>query len=182
MRIDFLTLFPDMIKASMGESIIGRATEAGLVDISYYQIRDYTESKQRKVDDCPYGGGPGMIMSYQPIKSAYEKACEDCAEKPYVVYMSPQGTVLTEKVSRRLSKIPRLMIICGHYEGLDERISDYVDESISIGDFVLTGGEIPVMAMTDAIIRLIPSVITENSIEEETFNDGVLEYPQYSFP
>ena len=171
MRIDFLTLFPDMIKASMGESIIGRATEAGLVDISYYQIRDYTESKQRKVDDCPYGGGPGMIMSYQPIKSAYEKACEDCAEKPYVVYMSPQGTVLTEKVSRRLSELPRLMIICGHYEGVDERvIEDLVDEEISIGDYVLTGGEIPAMALADSVARLVPGVLCS---EEATLSESL---------
>ncbi len=184
MRIDFLTLFPDMIKASMGESIIGRATEAGLVDISYYQIRDYTENKQRKVDDCPYGGGPGMIMSYQPIKSAYEKACEDCAEKPYVVYMSPQGTVLTEKVSRRLSELPRLMIICGHYEGVDERvIEDLVDEEISIGDYVLTGGEIPAMALADSVARLVPGVLcSEEATLSESHTALLLEYPQYTRP
>lgn len=113
MKIDFLTLFPDMIEASFGESIIGRARENGVLDIGYYQIRDYTENKQRKVDDYPYGGGPGMIMAYQPIRSAYDSAVERAGKKPHVIYMSPQGTRLTQNVARRLSRLPYLMIICG---------------------------------------------------------------------
>ena len=189
MRIDILTLFPEMFEATLGESIIGRGEAAGLLDLNYYQIRDYTDNKQRKVDDYSYGGGPGMLMSYQPIKAAYEKACEDAAaelggEKPYVVYMSPQGTVLTQKVSRRLSKLPHLMVICGHYEGIDERvIEDIVDEEISIGDYVLTGGEIPAMVLADSVARLVPGVLcSEEATQAESHTALLLEYPQYTRP
>ncbi len=192
MRIDFLTLFPEMFKATLGESVIGKGEAAGLLSLNYYQIRDYTESKQRKVDDCPYGGGPGMLMSYQPIKAAYDKVLEDAAtvsgacgaQKPYVVYMSPQGTVLSQKVSRRLSKLPHLVIICGHYEGIDERvIEDLVDEEISIGDYVLTGGEIPAMALADSVARLVPGVLcSEEATESESHTALLLEYPQYTRP
>ncbi len=186
MRIDFLTLFPEMFEKTLGESIIGRGEEAGLLDLNYYQIRDYTDNKQRKVDDYSYGGGPGMIMSYQPIKAAYDKAVSDVGtgEKPYVVYMSPQGTVLNQSVSRRLSRLPHLVIICGHYEGVDERvIEDLVDEEISIGDYVLTGGEIPAMALADSVARLVPGVLcSDEATELESHTALLLEYPQYTRP
>lgn len=184
MRIDFLTLFPDMPEASFGDSIIGRGRSAGILDINYYQIRDYTENKQHKVDDYPYGGGPGMIMAYQPIKAAYEQAVSDAGQKPHVIYMSPQGRVLNQAHARRLSKMPYLMILCGHYEGVDERvIEEIVDEEISIGDYVLTGGEIPAMVLADCVARLVPGVLaSEEAYENESHSALLLEYPQYTRP
>lgn len=184
MRIDLLTLFPEMPEASFRDSIIGRGRAAGLLDIHYYQIRDYTENRQRKVDDYPYGGGPGMIMAYQPIKAAYDRAVLDAGEKPHVVYMSPQGSVLDQKTALRLSRMPYLLILCGHYEGVDERvIEEIVDEEISIGDYVLTGGEIPAMVLTDCVARLVPGVLSsEESCERESHSALLLEYPQYTRP
>ncbi len=183
-----MTLFPDMCRAAFDESIVARGIRAGLLDIECHQIRDYTESKQGKVDDYPYGGGPGLVMSYQPVKSAYDAVLRDHPApdgcKPYTVYMSPQGTPLTQDVARRLAGRNRLMIICGHYEGLDERIiEDIVDEEISLGDFVLTGGEIPAMALADCIARLVPGVLaSSDAYENESHSDILLEYAQYTRP
>ena len=193
MRIDFMTLFPDMIRSAFSESIIARGVEAGYLDIRYHQIRDYTTNKQGKVDDYPYGGGPGLIMSYQPIADTYKHIIAEInaertgalpAIKPYCIYMSPQGRVLDQKTAKRLSKMPNLVILCGHYEGIDERvIEDFVDEEISIGDYVLTGGELPACVMTDCIARLVPGVLsTEEATESESHTDGLLEYPQYTRP
>ncbi len=183
-----MTLFPDMFRAVFGESIVARGIKAGLLEIDCHQIRDYTENKQGKVDDYPYGGGPGLVMSYQPVKSAYEAVLRDhLAEdgrKPYTIYMSPQGTPFDQKTARRLADMDRLVIICGHYEGIDERvIDDIVDEEISMGDFVLTGGEIPAMAVADCIARLVPGVLASSeAYENESHSDILLEYAQYTRP
>lgn len=185
MRIDFLTLFPEMFKETLGESIIARGASKGLLDLNFFQIRDYTEDKQKKVDDYPYGGGPGLVMSYQPIVSAYHAAVESAGGmKPHVIYMTPQGKVHNQKIAKRLSKLPYVMIICGHYEGIDERIiEDIVDEEISLGDFVLTGGEIPAMALADSVGRLVPGVLASvEATEMESHSEGLLEYPQYTRP
>ena len=186
MRIDFMTLFPDMIKAAFSESIIARGMEAGLLDLKFHQIRDYTKNKQRKVDDYPYGGGPGLIMSYQPIVDTYRHILSELEteEKPYCVYMSPQGKVLNQKIAGRLSRQKNLIILCGHYEGVDERVlEEIVDEEISIGDYVLTGGELPASVLTDCVARLIPGVLAcEEASKEESHQDRLLEYPQYTRP
>ena len=184
MKIDILTLFPDMVKSAYSESIIARAIAAGYLDINAHQIRQYTENKQGKVDDCPFGGGPGMVMSYQPIASAIDDICNNSDEKPYIIYMSPQGTVLNHKVAKRLSEKNHLVILCGHYEGVDERvIEDYIDEEISIGDYVLTGGELPAVVLMDTVSRLIPGVLsTSESYENESHSSFLLEYPQYTRP
>ncbi|MBQ8827659.1 MAG: tRNA (guanosine(37)-N1)-methyltransferase TrmD, partial [Clostridia bacterium] len=155
------------------------------LDLNFFQIRDYTENKQKKVDDYPYGGGPGLIMSYQPIISAYRAAVDSAGgKKPHVIYMTPQGSVLNQKTAKRLSEMPYLMIICGHYEGIDERVIEtIVDEEISLGDFVLTGGEIPAMALADCVARLVPGVLSSvEATENESHSAGLLEYPQYTRP
>lgn len=186
MQIDFMTLFPDMMKAAFSESIIARAVEAGYIDIKYHQIRDYSQNKQRKVDDYPYGGGPGLIMAYQPIVDTYKHIVSELPEgkKPYCIYMSPQGTVLTQKVAKRLSKQEHLVILCGHYEGVDERvIEEIIDEEISIGDYVMTGGELPACVVADCVARLVPGVLaSEEATDSESHSDGLLEYPQYTRP
>ena len=179
MKITILTLFPEMFDSYLSNSIIKRAIAKGIVSFNIVNIRDYTLDKHHRVDNPPYGGGAGLIMMCQPVIDAL-KANSSETSKTFLT--SPKGSTFNQEKALSLAKEDDLIFICGHYEGLDERINDYVDECISIGDFILTGGEIPVMAMTDAIIRLIPNVITENSIEEETFNEGVLEYPQYTFP
>lgn len=174
-----------MAGAAFGESILARAISKGILEINCHQIREYTTNKQGKVDDYPYGGGPGLIMAYQPIADcirAVENACT--GEKPYVLYMSPQGTPFTQKTAKRLSQKENLILLCGHYEGIDERIiEDYIDEEISLGDFVLTGGEIPAMAVADCISRLLPGVLAgEESTEKESHSNLLLEYPQYTRP
>lgn len=184
MRIDFLTLFPNVLKACFDESIIGRAIEKEILDFRYYQIRDYSKDKHKKVDDYPYGGGPGLVMSYQPIHDAFMDIKNSLEEKPWCIYMSPQGKVLTQKKAMELSKLPHLVILCGHYEGVDERvIEDIVDEEISIGDYVLTGGEIPAMVLADCVARLVPGVLSsEEAFMSESHVNGLLEYPQYTRP
>lgn len=187
-QIDILTLFPDMCGAAFSESIVARAIKAGHIEIECHQIRDYTEDRQGKVDDYPYGGGPGLVMSYQPVKSAYDAvlakhpAKDGC--KPYTIYMSPQGTRFDQQTAKRLAAKDRLVIICGHYEGMDERIiEDIVDEEISLGDFVLTGGEIPAMAVADCVARLVPGVLASSeAYENESHSDILLEYAQYTRP
>ena len=183
MKFDILTLFPDMFESTLGESIIGRARKAGLISINPINIRDYSLNKHKKVDDYPYGGGPGMVMQSQPIYDAYRAIIDELDYKPEVIYLSPQGRVFKQDIARKLSKEKHLILICGHYEGIDERIiEEIVTQEISIGDYVLTGGELPAMVMIDAISRLVPDVLAEGSSSDESFSSGMLEYPQYTRP
>ncbi len=213
MRIDIMTLFPDFVDHVLSESIIGRARTKGILDIRTWQIRDYSRDKHRRVDDTPYGGGRGMLMAAPPIYRCYEAVLADkgapeeriipdpaldlvpdtaiderpAPEKPagtYVVYMSPRGTVLREDTAKRLATYDRLIILCGHYEGVDERIiEEIVDEEISIGDYVLTGGELPACILADCVGRLVDGVLTmPECYENESFSDNLLEYPQYTRP
>jgi len=179
MKFDVLTLFPEMFKP-MDASIIGRAKEKNLVEINLINIRDFSKDKHKKVDDTPYGGGAGMIMKPDVVYDAY-KSIEDKNAK--VIYMSPQGAKLTQKKVVELATQEKLIILCGHYEGIDQRVIDkIVDEEISIGDYVLTGGELPAMVLIDAVSRYTDGVITKESIEDESFANGILEYPQYTRP
>ena len=182
MRIDILTLFPEMIEAILGESIIGRARKKGLIEINCIQIRDFANNRHRQVEDYPYGGGTGMVMQPEPIYLAYMSVCGD--KKPYTIYMSPQGKTFRQSTAKRLKKHEHIVILCGHYEGVDQRILDEIcDEEISIGDFVLTGGEIAAAAVVDATARLLPGVLkSEESFSEESHYNGLLEYPQYTRP
>lgn len=184
MRIDVATLFPDMCENVLSESIIGRARKAGKIEVCCHQIRDYTLDKHRRVDDTPYGGGMGMVMQADPIYRCYNVVSEMAEEKPYVIYMSPKGTVFTQQKAVELAKMPRLFVLCGHYEGVDQRVLDkIVDEDISIGDYVLTGGELPAMVMIDAVARMCPGVLSsEECFTEESHFAGLLEYPHYTKP
>ena len=179
MKFDVLTLFPEMFEP-LNSSIIGRAIEKNLIQINLINIRDFSKDKHKKVDDTPYGGGAGMVMMPDVVYDAY-KSVEDKNAK--VIYMSPQGKKLTQKKVEELAKQEHLIILCGHYEGIDQRVIDkIVDEEISIGDYVLTGGEIPAMVLIDSVSRYNSGVIAEESIEEESFANGLLEYPQYTRP
>ena len=184
MRIDILTLFPEMCERVLGESIVGRSREKGLVEINCRNIRDYTEDKHRRVDDYPYGGGCGMIMQAQPIYDCFMSVCEEIGKRPHVIYMSPQGKTLKQERVKELSKLDNVVIVCGHYEGVDERIiEEIVDEEISIGDYVLTGGELPALILADAVSRMLPGVLkSDESYTEESHYDSLLEYPQYTRP
>ena len=185
MRIDIMTLFPDAIEAMMGQSIIGRAQAKGYVKIVTHQIRNYTTNKQMQVDDYPYGGGRGAIMQADPLFRCWEHICQETGERAHTVYLSPCGRVLTQALAREMKETyDHLILVCGHYEGIDERfIDECVDEEISLGDFVLTGGEIPAMALADCLCRMVPGVLPEESCyTEESHWDGLLEYPQYSRP
>ncbi len=184
MRIDIATLFPEMCEAVLSESIVGRARKAGKIEVYCHQIRDYTNDKHRRVDDTPYGGGMGMVMQAEPIYNCYMAVTKDFAVKPHVIYMSPKGTVLTQKKSVELSLGPDIFIICGHYEGVDQRLIDkIVDEEISIGDYVLTGGELPALVMVDAVSRMCDGVLSSSECyEEESHYSGLLEYPHYTRP
>ncbi len=184
MKFDVLTLFPELFVSVMGESIIGRAQKNGLVEINAVNIRDYSKDKHRKVDDYPFGGGNGMVMMCQPVIDAFNAITEGMEQKPKVLYMSPQGKVLTQEMAKELSTQEHLILLCGHYEGIDERIIDeIVDEEVSIGDYVLTGGELPAMVLIDCVSRLIPGVLsTEGSFSDESHFNGLLEYPQYTRP
>ena len=180
MKIDILTLFPDMF-APLKESVIGRAVNSGKLEIVITDIRDYTADKHRKCDDTPFGGGAGMVMTAQPIASAINAV--DPEHKARRIFMSPKGRTFNQKTVTELSKEERLLLLCGHYEGVDQRDIDlFIDEEISLGDFVLTGGEIPAMAITDAVARYIDGVINKDSLLQESFSDGTLEYPQYTKP
>ncbi|MEG1551253.1 MAG: tRNA (guanosine(37)-N1)-methyltransferase TrmD, partial [Oscillospiraceae bacterium] len=160
MRIDILTLFPEMCENVLKESIIGRARENNYVTINTINIRDYTLDKHNRVDDAPYGGGMGMLMQTQPIYDCYMDLCEKIGEKPHLIYMSPQGKTLTQEKVKELSKLSNLAILCGHYEGVDERvIEEIVDEEISIGDYVLTGGELPALVLADSVSRMLEGVL-----------------------
>lgn len=184
MRFDVLTLFPESLDNFLNESIIGRAREKGIISINAVNIRDYSLDKHRKVDDYPYGGGAGMVMTPQPIYDAWEHLVKQSTKKPYTVYMSPQGKVLTQGIANRLKDEEHLIILCGHYEGVDERvIEEIVDEEISIGDYVLTGGELPAMVLIDCISRLIDGVLSsEESYLNESHYNGLLEFPHYTRP
>lgn len=184
MRIDVATLFPDMCEAVLGESIIGRARKADKIEIHCHQIRDYTLDKHRRVDDTPYGGGMGMVMQADPIYRCYKAVAEQLPEKPHVIYMSPKGGVFTQQRAVELSKMPYIFVLCGHYEGVDQRVLDkIVDEEISIGDYVLTGGELPAMVMIDAVARMCSGVLaSDECFEEESHFNGLLEYPHYTKP
>ena len=179
MNFDVLTLFPEMFEA-LNSSIIGRAKEKELININLINIRDFSKDKHKKVDDTPYGGGAGMVMKADVVYDAY-KSIKD--KKAKVIYMSPQGKKLNQQKVEELAKEDNLIILCGHYEGIDQRVIDkIVDEEISIGDYVLTGGEIPAMVLIDAVARYNSGVIAEESIKEESFTNGLLEYPQYTRP
>ena len=180
MKIDILTLFPEMF-APLKTSIIGRAVESGKLDINVVDIRNYTLDKHNKCDDTPFGGGAGMVMMAQPIASAIEAVDPD--HKARRIFMSPRGKTFNQKLVLEYGKEEHLLLLCGHYEGVDQRVLDlYFDEELSIGDFVLTGGEIPAMAVVDAVARYVDGVINQDSLSQESFASGLLEYPQYTRP
>jgi len=181
MKIDVLTLFPNMFTSVLDESIIGRAKYNNIVDINYIDIRSFSNNKHKKVDDYPYGGGPGMVMKPEPIYRAIKSVKEDNSR---VIYLSPKGKVFNQGLANDFSKEEHLIFLCGHYEGIDNRIIDnYVTDIISIGDYVLTGGEIPAMAVIDSVVRLIPGVLkSEESFKDESHYNGLLEAPQYTRP
>ena len=185
MRIDIMTLFPDAVNAMMDSSIIGRAQERGFVTIRTHQIREYTTNKQMQVDDYPYGGGRGAVMQADPLYRCWQHICDEAGERVHTIYMSPCGRVLTQHAAPELkAQYEKLILVCGHYEGVDQLFLDEcVDEEISMGDFVLTGGEIPAMAVCDAVCRMVPGVLPdEECFTEESHWNGLLEYPQYSRP
>lgn len=186
MKIDICTLFPAMVDTVLGESIIGRAQKAGIIEVRTHNIRDYSADKHNKTDDTPFGGGVGMIMTCQPIFDCIEAIKKDApeGERTRVIYMSPKGRIFRHEVAVELSGYDRLIFLCGHYEGVDQRVIDaLVDEEISIGDYVVTGGEIPACIVTDAVSRLIPGVLSSaECYEGESIASGILEYPQYTKP
>lgn len=184
MRIDIITLFPEMFEPVFNDSIIGRAQKSGEISIHTHQLRDFAFDKHRRVDDTPYGGGMGMLMKAEPIALCFEEICRQTGEHPHFVYMSPQGKTLNQQRLKELADIKNICVLCGHYEGVDQRLLDsFIDEEISIGDYVLTGGEIPAMVFCDALCRMVPGVLTNNEcFTEESHYNGLLEYPQYTKP
>lgn len=184
MRFHVMTLFPDMVSNGLNTSITGRAIEKNIFKLNIVNIRDYTKDKHKHVDDYPYGGGAGMVMQPGPVFDCYQDIVKNMAKKPRVVYMTPQGQVFSQAIAEELSKEDELVFLCGHYEGIDERVlEEIVTDYLSIGDYVLTGGELPAMVMIDSISRLIPGVLNnDDSAEYESFQDGLLEYPQYTRP
>ncbi len=182
MKIDVLSLFPDMIRASLSDSILKRAIEDNLLNVSFHQIRDYANNKHKNVDDTPYGGGSGLVMQVDVLDNALHDVVNN--NKAHVIYFSPRGSTLNQKKVLELSKLDHIVMLCGHYEGIDQRIIDtYVDEEISIGDYVLTGGELPCAVTIDAISRHIDGVLGDKeSLSEESFTDNLLEYPHYTRP
>lgn len=184
MRIDILTLFPEMCERVMEESILGQARRNGLVDLRCHNIRDYSDDKHRRVDDYPYGGGQGMLLRAEPLARCFDAIAAQTKTRPLFIYMSPHGKVFDQTLACEFAKLDNLCILCGHYEGIDQRfIDEYIDMQVSIGDFVLTGGELPALAITDAVARLLPGVLSERvSFEDESHYSGLLEYPQYTRP
>lgn len=184
MNFHILTLFPDMVMNGLNTSIIGRAVNKGLLSIEAVDIRDYAFNKHQSVDDYPYGGGAGMLMQAEPVYLAYRSVSEKLKKKPRVIYLSPQGQTFQQELAQELAGEEELILLCGHYEGIDERVlEEIVTDYVSIGDYVLTGGELPAMVMVDTISRLVPGVLHNDvSAEFESFQDSLLEYPQYSRP
>lgn len=184
MRIDILTLFPDMCESVLQASVIGRALEKGAVEVKCTDIRSFSEDKHNRVDDAPYGGTTGMVMQPQPIYNCYSALCEELGTKPHLVYMSPQGKLLTQEKVKELAKLDNLVLLCGHYEGVDQRVLDeIVDEEISVGDYVLTGGELPALIVADSVCRLLPGVLpNEEAFTNDSLWSGLLEAPQYTRP
>ena len=184
MNFHVLTLFPDMIRDGFQTSITGRAVEKGLLSLDTVNIRDFSVNKHNRVDDYPYGGGAGMVMQAEPVYLAYQSVAEKLPKKPKVLYMSPQGRVFNQRMAEELAQEEELVFLCGHYEGIDERVlEEIVDEEVSIGDYVLTGGELPALVIMDAVSRLVGGVLhNEDSAEFDSFHDNLLEYPQYSRP
>ncbi|MBS6445701.1 MAG: tRNA (guanosine(37)-N1)-methyltransferase TrmD [Ruminococcus sp.] len=184
MRFDIATLFPEMCNSVLGESILGRAKNRGFVEFYCHNIRDFSKDKHRRVDDIPYGGGMGMVMQCEPIYNCWEYISNQIGEKPHTIYMSPKGSVLTQQKAIELSQLDNICILCGHYEGVDQRILDtIVDEEISIGDYVLTGGELPALVLVDTVTRLCDGVLaSDECFQDESHFNGLLEYPQYTRP
>lgn len=184
MKINIMTLFPEMCEAVLSESIIGRAREKGFVKIECVNIRDFTEDKHKRVDDAPYGGGMGMLMQVQPIADCYKAICEKSPVKNHLIYLSPCGETLTQKKVKELAEYEQITLLCGHYEGVDQRVIDaLVDEQISIGDYVLTGGELPALVLADSVARMLDGVLPNDEAKElESHYNGLLEYPQYTRP
>lgn len=185
MKISVMTLFPEIFESYLGESMMKRAIDKDILDVDLYNIRDFSENKHKKVDDYPFGGGAGMVMTPQPIYSTYKKILEDNnIEKARVIYLSPKGKTFDQKMAKSLAKEDNIVFLCGHYEGIDQRIIDMiVTDEVSIGDYVLTGGELPALVMIDSISRLIPGVLNRiESFEDESFENNLLEYPQYTRP
>ena len=184
MNFHVLTLFPDMIRDGFQTSITGRAVEKGLLSLDTVNIRDFSVNKHNRVDDYPYGGGAGMVMQAEPVYLAYQSVAEKLPKKPKVLYMSPQGKVFNQRMAEELAQEEEVVFLCGHYEGIDERVlEEIVDEEVSIGDYVLTGGELPALVIMDAVSRLVGGVLhNEDSAEFDSFHDNLLEYPQYSRP
>lgn len=183
LRVDILTLFPDMFPGFMGESMIRIAREKGLLEIHLTNIRDYATGRHQKVDDTPFGGGPGMVMKIPPVAECLDAVREMDRRRGPVILMTPQGRPFRQAVARELAACERIILLCGHYEGVDERIRSLCDDEIAIGDYVLTGGELPAMVVTDAVARLLPGVLgDETSPHDESFAQGLLEYPQYTRP
>lgn len=184
MRFDVMTLFDREVSAFLNTSILGRAMKNGLFEVHCHNIRDYTEDRQKRVDDAPYGGGKGMVMQAAPIRNCYDHICSELQQKPHVIYLSPKGRRFTQNRAKALLNYPNIVLLCGHYEGVDQRILDaIVEEEISVGDYVLTGGELPAMIVIDAVSRMIEGVLSDpQCYQEESFYSGLLEYPQYSRP
>ncbi|MBP5289259.1 MAG: tRNA (guanosine(37)-N1)-methyltransferase TrmD [Clostridia bacterium] len=184
MRFDILTLFPEMVDAILSESIVGRARAAGILDIRCHNIRDYSKDRLRRVDDTPYGGGKGMLMKPDVVVDCFETVTADATEKPHTVYLSPKGKVFDQAKAKELAGLSRIVLLCGHYEGIDQRaLDEIVDEEISIGDYVLTGGELPAAVLVDAVSRLVDGVLADpECYEKESHSDLLLEYPQYTRP
>lgn len=184
MRFDILTLFPQMCKAVMEESIIGRAVANKFLEVHCHLIRDYTYDKHNRVDDTIYGGGMGMLLMAEPLASCFEHVCRQVKTRPHLIFPSPKGKVLTQERIKELGKLQNIAIVCGHYEGVDQRfIDEFVDEQISIGDYVVTGGELPALVIMDSVSRMVKGVLSDDEcFEEESHYNGLLEYPQYTKP
>lgn len=184
MRIDILTLFPEMLAPALDHSIIGRARKKGLLQVCCHQLRDFAQDRGGRVDDTVFGGGKGMLLAAEPLARGIDALAEHLGFLPHILYMSPRGPVLTQEKARRLAQLPGLLLLCGHYEGVDQRLLDeYQAEEISIGDYVLTGGELPAAILTDAVSRMLPSVLSDQAcFTEESHFSGLLEYPQYTRP
>ena len=184
MRYHILTLFPEMVLQGLHTSIIGRAADRGIISLEAVNIRDYADNEYGKIDDYPYGGGAGMVMQAEPVYRAYQAVADRLSTKPRVLHMTPQGQVFTQQMAQEFAKEEDLIFLCGHYEGIDERVlEEIVTDHVSIGDYVLTGGELPAMVMIDAMSRMVPGVLSnQESAQFDSFSDGLLEYPQYSRP